>query len=71
MKGLVDWFLGKFGKKFTTLIIGFIVTICNQKFGLDIPEDQMRNLLYGVIALIGGQSIADGLSKGATSSVGK
>ena len=64
----MKWILEKFGRKFITLIVGASLTVLNGKLGLGITEDQITNLLYLCIAYIGGQSLADGLSKGATSS---
>ena len=65
------------GKKFFVVILNlvcqFLVTLLGPKFGLS-PEDVAELLKSSVIVsgtYLAGQSLADGLSKGATSHVAK
>jgi len=66
MKELVVNFIGRCGgRKFLIAITGVILMACKNYFGLD---DQTVAWIAGVIGVyIGGQSLADGLSGGATS----
>lgn len=73
MKGLLNWVVSRFAsKKFTVWISTMVVTLLHKKLGLDLSPEVIQNILIWVTgAYLGSQGIADGLSKGATSSVPK
>ena len=61
-------------KKVMVSLVGLVVAILST-VGLDLPPAQQEILLYVITAITGsfniGQGIADGLSKGVTSSTKK
>jgi hypothetical protein len=65
--------LDTFGKKFIAKLIGIIgvplIAMLNKKYDLGLTDDQISYLIGLVATYIAGQSVADAISKGATSSV--
>ncbi len=51
-------------KRFVALLITGIVLATN-KIGLDLDPDTIQQLVYAVVAYLGGQSISDTWGKGA------
>jgi len=48
-------------RKFLYTVVGVIVQLLSDQWGIDAATSQ--SILYGIIALVLGQGVADGLSK--------
>ena len=73
MKGLIDWVVTRLqSKKFTVWISTIVVTLLQSKFGWELSPEIIQNIIIAVTGTyLVSQGFADGVSKGATSSLKK
>ena len=65
----MQWLLKNFGKKFTAVLASGVLLVCNNWLHWGVSEEQVKSFLEMLTVYLAGQSAADALTGGVTSSL--